>query len=151
MPAAAPSAPAALLRVAERDETLEEARARNVRDALLEDVGSGDWTGHLAPAGQRVRARVLAREAAVLCGRDWFDGVVHALDEGATLDWAVAEGGWTAPGQTVVTLHGNARALLAAERPALNFIQLLSATATLTRRHVDTVAGASPISRHSAS
>ena len=144
MPAAAPSAPAALLRVAERDETLEEARARNVRDALLEDVGSGDWTGHLAPAGQRVRARVLAREAAVLCGRDWFDAVLRALDPGATLQWQVQEGQWMKADEAVVWIEADARALLAAERPALNFIQTLSATATLTRRHVDAVAGASP-------
>jgi nicotinate-nucleotide pyrophosphorylase (carboxylating) len=144
MPAAVPTAPAELLRVAERDETLEEARARNVRDALLEDVGSGDWTGHLAPAGQRVRARVLAREAAVLCGRDWFDAVVRALEPGATLQWQVQEGQWMKADEAVVWIEADARALLAAERPALNFIQTLSATATLTRRHVDAVAGASP-------
>lgn len=141
---ATPTAPAELLRVAERDETLEEARARNVRDALLEDVGSGDWTGHLAPAGQRLRARVLAREAAVLCGREWFDAVVRALDPGATLQWQVQEGQWMKADEAVVWIEADARALLAAERPALNFIQTLSATATLTRRHVDAVAGASP-------
>jgi nicotinate-nucleotide pyrophosphorylase (carboxylating) len=97
------------------------------------------------PAGRQVQARVVAREAAVLCGRVWFDGVVHALDPGAVVEWQVAEGGWMAPDQTVVTLRGEARSLLAAERPALNFIQLLSATATLTRQHVDAVAGASPL------
>jgi nicotinate-nucleotide pyrophosphorylase (carboxylating) len=134
-----------MTRFAEHNETLDEARRRNVRDALAEDIGTGDWTGLLAPAGRQVQARVVAREAAVLCGRDWFDDVVHALDPGATLDWRVAEGGWMAPDQTVVTLRGDARALLAAERPALNFIQLLSATATVTRQHVDAVAGASPL------
>jgi len=132
-------------RITEHNETLEEARQRNIRDALAEDIGTGDWTGQLVPAGQTVRARVIAREAAVLCGRDWFDGVVQALDATATVEWQVAEGAWMAPDQTVVVLRGDARALLAAERPALNFIQLLSATATVTRQHVDAVAGASPL------
>jgi nicotinate-nucleotide pyrophosphorylase (carboxylating) len=130
---------------ADHDETLAEARARNIRDALAEDIGRCDWTGLLVPEGRRVQARVIAREAAVLCGRDWFDGVVHALDPSARLDWQVAEGAWMQPGQPVVLIEGRARALLAAERPALNFIQLLSATATATRRHVDAVAGASPL------
>ena len=58
----------------EFDETLEQARTRNIRDALAEDIGRGDWTAQLVPAGRRVRARVLVREDAVLCGRDWFDG-----------------------------------------------------------------------------
>jgi nicotinate-nucleotide pyrophosphorylase (carboxylating) len=129
----------------DRDESLDEARARNIRDALAEDIGRCDWTGLLVPAAQRVRARVIAREAAVLCGRDWFDGVVHALDPDARLDWQVAEGAWMQPDQPVVLIEADARALLAAERPALNFIQLLSATATITRRHVDAVAGASPL------
>jgi nicotinate-nucleotide pyrophosphorylase (carboxylating) len=81
----------------------------------------------------------------VLAGRDWFDGVVRALEPEARLAWQVAEGAWTEPDQPVVLIEGHARALLAAERPALNFIQLLSATATVTRRHVDAVAGASPL------
>jgi nicotinate-nucleotide pyrophosphorylase (carboxylating) len=129
----------------DHDETLAEARARNVRDALAEDIGRCDWTGLLVPEGQRVAARVIARESAVLCGRDWFDAVVHALDPDARVDWQVAEGAWMQPGQPVVLIDARARALLAAERPALNFIQLLSATATVTRRHVDAVAGASPL------
>jgi nicotinate-nucleotide pyrophosphorylase (carboxylating) len=127
------------------NETLGEARARNIRDALAEDIGSGDWTGLLVPAGQAIQARVIARERAVLCGRDWFDGVVQALDAAATIEWSVDEGAWMAPDQTVATVRGDARSLLAAERPALNFIQLLSATASATRLHVDAVAGASPL------
>jgi len=127
------------------NETLDAARERNIRDALAEDIGDGDWTGLLVPAADRVRARVIARERALLCGRDWFDGVVKALDATAYLDWHVAEGAWMAPGQAVVHVEANARALLAAERPALNFIQLLSCTATETRHHVDAVAGASPL------
>lgn len=129
----------------EFNETLDEARARNIGEALAEDIGRGDWTGMLVPAGQRVRARVVAREAAVLCGRDWFDGVFRRLDANARLAWALADGERSAPGQTVVEIEADGRALLAAERPALNFLQLLSGTASLTRQHVDAVAGASPL------
>jgi nicotinate-nucleotide pyrophosphorylase (carboxylating) len=128
----------------EFNETLDDARQRNINDALIEDIGRGDWTGLLVPAGQRIRARVIARERAVLCGREWFDGVVQRLDPRARLDWQVDEGAWMTPDAEVVRIEADARALLAAERPALNFIQLLSATATLTRLHVDAVAGASP-------
>ena len=126
------------------NDTLQQARARNVRDALMEDIGRCDWTGLLVPADKRVRARVLVRESAVLCGREWFDAVVAALDATARVEWRAAEGTRMAAGSEVCHVEGNARALLAAERPALNFLQLLSATATLTRAHVDAVAGASP-------
>jgi nicotinate-nucleotide pyrophosphorylase (carboxylating) len=128
----------------EFNETLDEARQRNVSEALAEDIGRGDWTALLVPADERVRARVLARERAVLCGRDWFDAVVRRLDATARLDWQVAEGSWTSADQTVVLIEADGRALLSAERTALNFLQLLSATATVTRQHVDAVAGASP-------
>jgi nicotinate-nucleotide pyrophosphorylase (carboxylating) len=127
------------------NESLQAARERNVRDALMEDIGDGDWTGMLVPAAQRVRAQVVARERAVLCGRDWFDAVLRSLDATATIDWHCDEGAWMQPDTTVVDIEADARALLAAERPALNFIQLLSATATVARQHVDTVAGASPL------
>jgi len=128
----------------DRNETLAEARARNVRDALMEDIGRCDWTGRLVPADERVRARVLVREPAVLCGREWFDAVVAALDPQAKVDWHADEGARMAADSEVCHIEADARALLAAERPALNFLQLLSATATQTRAYVDAVAGASP-------
>ncbi|MGD9834550.1 MAG: carboxylating nicotinate-nucleotide diphosphorylase [Piscinibacter sp.] len=128
----------------ELDETLEQARARNIRDALAEDIGRGDWTAMLVPEKQRVRSRVIVRDDAVLCGRDWFDGTVHALDSAARIDWKAAEGERVKAGATLCEIEANARALLSAERPALNFLQLLSATATQTRAHVDAIAGASP-------
>lgn len=128
----------------EHNETLEAARARNIRDALAEDIGRGDWTAMLVPAAQRVRSRVIVREDAVLCGRDWFDGTVHALDTAARIDWKAVEGERVTAGATLCEIEANARALLSAERPALNFLQLLSATATLTRAHVDAIVGASP-------
>ena len=128
----------------DHNETLEEARARNVRDALFEDIGRCDWTGQLVPAGRRVRARVTVREDAVLCGRDWFDACVHALDAGATVQWHRAEGAAMPANTPVCEIESDARALLSAERPALNFLQLLSGTATVTRRHAEAIAGASP-------
>lgn len=128
----------------DHNETLAEARARNVREALFEDVGQRDWTAELVPAAQRVRARVLLREAAVLCGREWFDACMHAVDPATTVRWAVEEGA-EVPADTVVChIEAAARALLTAERPALNFLQMLSATATLTRAHVKAIEGASP-------
>jgi nicotinate-nucleotide pyrophosphorylase (carboxylating) len=128
----------------EHNETLAEALARNVRDALAEDIGRGDWTARLVPAGRRVGAHVLAKEAGVLCGQAWFDACLHALDPAATLDWTVPEGADIQPGTVVCRLRAEARALLSAERPALNFLQTLSAVATVTREYVQAIAGLSP-------
>ena len=125
------------------NETLAEARARNVRDALREDVGTGDWTAQLVPSGPAT-ARVKVREEAVLCGRDWFEACVRALDPDAAIDWRYDEGADMVADTTVCEVRGDARALLTAERPALNFLQLLSGTATTTRRHVRAIEGASP-------
>jgi nicotinate-nucleotide pyrophosphorylase (carboxylating) len=127
----------------DHDESLEAARARNVRDALTEDIGRCDWTAQLVPDTQRVKARVLVREDAVLCGRDWFEACLLSLDAGARIDWHYDEGDAMDANTDVCHIEARARALLSAERPALNFLQLLSATATLTRRHVDAIAGAS--------
>jgi nicotinate-nucleotide pyrophosphorylase (carboxylating) len=128
----------------DENETLATARARNVRDALAEDLGRGDWTAQLVPAGRRVRARVTAKEGAVLCGQTWFADCLLALDATAQLNWLVAEGARLEEGAVVCEVEADARALLSAERPALNFLQLLSGTATTTRRYVDATAGASP-------
>jgi nicotinate-nucleotide pyrophosphorylase (carboxylating) len=127
----------------DHDETLQQARERNIRDALREDIGRGDWTGRLLPAGRRVRAAVKVRENAVLAGRDWFDGCVRALDAGARIAWAFDEGADMPADSLVCEIEADARALLSAERPALNFLQLLSATATAARAHVRAVEGAS--------
>jgi nicotinate-nucleotide pyrophosphorylase (carboxylating) len=128
----------------EFNETLEHARARNIRDALLEDVGRGDWTGRLLPEGRRANAQVRVREAAVLAGRDWFDGCMHAVDADTLVRWRYDEGADMVADSVVCDIEGDARALLTAERPSLNFLQLLSATATATRAHVRAIAGASP-------
>ena len=126
------------------NETLAQATARNVRDALGEDIGRCDWTALLVPAERRVQALVLAKEAAVICGRPWFDACVQALDATAHLDWTVAEGDAVAAGSVVCRIESAARALLSAERPALNFLQMLSAVAGVTRLYVEAIVGASP-------
>jgi nicotinate-nucleotide pyrophosphorylase (carboxylating) len=128
----------------EFNETLEQARARNIRDALLEDVGRGDWTGQLLPAQRRIKAQLRVREPAVLCGRDWFDGVAQAVHAGTAVRWRYDEGADMAADSVVCDLEGDARALLTTERPAMNFLQLLSGTATITRAHVRAIEGASP-------
>jgi nicotinate-nucleotide pyrophosphorylase (carboxylating) len=126
------------------NETLDEALARNVRDALAEDIGRGDWTAMLVPAGRRARARVTAKEAAVLCGQRWFDACMKALDPAAQVRWAAAEGQRVESGTVVCEIEADARALLSAERPALNFLQLLSGVATVVRQYADAIAGVSP-------
>ena len=131
----------------DRNESLAEATARNVRDALMEDIGRGDWTAMLVPQGRRVQAQVQAKEVAVLCGQAWFDACVHSLDPAARIEWRVAEGQSVAAGSVVCHIDGEARGLLGAERPALNFLQMLSAVATVTRKYVEAIAGASPLPR----
>jgi nicotinate-nucleotide pyrophosphorylase (carboxylating) len=126
----------------DHDETLADARARNVRDALFEDIGRRDWTGELIPADRRVHAAVRVRESAVLCGQDWFCATLHELDPEARIQWQYGEGAMMSADTEVCRIEANARALLSAERPALNFLQLLSGTATITRRHVDAIEGA---------
>jgi nicotinate-nucleotide pyrophosphorylase (carboxylating) len=128
----------------DHNETLEQARERNVREALAEDIGRGDWTGQLIPESRQLRARVVVREQAVLCGQSWFEACLLQLDPSARIHWHIAEGASTSPGLAVCDIEALARALLAAERPALNFLQLLSGTATAARRYVDAIAGASP-------
>ncbi|MCA1924976.1 MAG: carboxylating nicotinate-nucleotide diphosphorylase [Thiobacillus sp.] len=113
----------------------------DVARALAEDVGSGDLTARLVPPEQTARARVLAREAAVVAGRPWFDACFRALDPACRVDWQVNEGEAVAPDTLLVEIRGKARALLTAERCALNFLQTLSAVATATRPYVDAVRG----------
>ena len=113
----------------------------DVARALQEDLGSGDLTAGLIDPTRRARARVLARESAVLCGAPWAEAALRALDPNVRITWHVAEGQRCAADQVVLEIDGNARALLSAERTALNFLQLLSAVATKTRTYVDAVAG----------
>jgi len=113
----------------------------DVARALAEDVGSGDLTAQLIPTAQTARARVVTRETAVIAGRPWFDACFRALDPGCVIDWRVNEGDQVAADSVLVAISGNARALLTAERPALNFLQTLSAVASATRPYVEAVRG----------
>lgn len=111
----------------------------DVTRALAEDVGGGDLTAALVDPKRRARARVLAREAAVICGEPWATATVLALDPAAAIIWHVREGQRCAADQVMLEIEGNAQALLTAERTALNFLQLLSAVATKTAVFVDAV------------
>jgi nicotinate-nucleotide pyrophosphorylase (carboxylating) len=123
--------PEALARLAEQD------AAR----ALAEDVGAGDLTAGLVPAGRRARARVLARESAVICGAPWAEAALRQVEPSAQIHWLVPEGARCAADQEVLEAEGTARGLLTAERTMLNFLQLLSGVATKTASYVAAVDG----------
>ncbi|MDH1056077.1 carboxylating nicotinate-nucleotide diphosphorylase [Aquipseudomonas alcaligenes] len=113
----------------------------NARRALSEDIGSGDITAQLIPAERLAHARVITRDAAVICGSAWVDAVFRQLDPRVAVHWQVADGERVAPNQPLFSLEGPARALLSGERSALNFLQTLSAVATRCRHFADLVEG----------
>ncbi|BAU58463.1 quinolinate phosphoribosyltransferase [decarboxylating] [Halorhodospira halochloris] len=113
----------------------------DVDRALEEDVGKGDLTADLVPESRMAQGSIIAREAAVICGRPWVEEVFRRLDKSIGTRWEVAEGEWIEPGGVVCRLHGPTRALLTGERTALNFLQFLSGTATTARLFADAVAG----------
>lgn len=112
-----------------------------VRNAVEEDIGHGDLTAGLIPAAQNARATIVCREPAVICGQPWVASCFEQIAPNTRIDWKIAEGDRAGADQIVCVIEGSARALLTAERTALNFLQTLSATATLTRRYVDAVDG----------
>lgn len=113
----------------------------NVTLSLQEDMGDGDLTAQLIPENQQAEATIISREPAVVCGQDWVEACFKQLDAQVQIQWHVAEGETVQPNQLLCEIAGNARAMLSAERPALNFLQTLSATATETRRYVEAIAG----------
>jgi nicotinate-nucleotide pyrophosphorylase (carboxylating) len=115
--------------------------AQQVAAALAEDIGRADWTAMLISGNRQGQARVIAREAAVICGQAWFEECCRQVEPALTVRWAVNEGEQVAPDTVLCEIAGPARALLTAERSALNFLQLLSAVATETARYVQAVAG----------
>lgn len=123
------------------DPALVAAFEANIQAALAEDVGSGDVTGKLVPEHQWVKARVIVRENAVLCGAPWFEGVMKQLDARIRIEWRYAEGAMMSADSEVCAIEAPARALLTAERGALNFLQLLSGVASATREYVNVIAG----------
>jgi nicotinate-nucleotide pyrophosphorylase (carboxylating) len=112
-----------------------------VSRALREDIGSGDVTAQLITPDARARARVMCRDSAIICGLAWFDESFRQIDTAVRVRWQTADGDRVAPGAVLCELEGPSRALLTGERTALNFLQLLSATATATARYVQAVAG----------
>lgn len=120
---------------------LERAIEANVSAALAEDLGSGDLTALLIPADRRAVATLVTREDAILCGLPWFEACFRRLDDSVGFRWKAREGAAVAAGSVLCEIEGLARALLSAERPALNFLQTLSAVATATRRYVEAVRG----------
>lgn len=123
------------------DSDIAHAIKANVTAALAEDIANGDLTARLIPADRVARASLITREQAVLCGRPWFEACFEALDPQVKIAWLASEGEQVEPNAILCEIQGNARALLSAERTALNFLQTLSATATSTRCFVDAVAG----------
>jgi len=122
---------------------LQEAIRLNVAAAIAEDIGSGDLTALLVPAEKTARATIICRENAVICGIPWVEACFEQIAPGSDIVWKINEGDKASPGQILCDISGNARALLTAERCALNFLQALSATATVTSQFVDAVAGTS--------
>ena len=112
-----------------------------VNAALTEDMGGGDLTAQLIPEHQQAEAKVISRESATICGQDWFSACFLQLDPQVNIAWHVKEGEQVKPDQLLCEISGQARALLSAERTALNFLQTLSATATETRRYVEAIQG----------
>lgn len=115
----------------------------DVERAFAEDLGTGDATADLLPAGATARATLTCREDAVIAGTAWFDACFRQLDPDVRIDWQATDGARVAPGSVICRLEGKARALVSAERSALNFLQLLSGTATTTAAYVQAVAGTS--------
>ncbi|WP_339668769.1 carboxylating nicotinate-nucleotide diphosphorylase [Dasania marina] len=111
-----------------------------VRHALAEDIGDGDITAQLIPAAEQALARVITREQAIICGQAWVNEVFKQVDPSVTVNWQVRDGELAQPDQVLFELSGPARSLLTGERAALNFLQLLSGTATTCRHYADIVA-----------
>jgi nicotinate-nucleotide pyrophosphorylase (carboxylating) len=123
------------------NEQLEATIRANVSAALQEDLGTGDCTVELVPATALASASIVSREAMIMAGRPWVDEVYRQLDATVTLQWLATDGDHVSAGAEICVLQGPARALLSGERTALNFLQTLSATATVTARYVRAVAG----------
>jgi len=112
----------------------------DVARALAEDIGNGDLTADLLPADRIGQATVIVREAAIVCGQAWFDEVYRQIDPAVAIEWQVKDGDQVAPEQQLCRLQGPVRALFTGERSALNFLQLLSGTATTTHRYASAIA-----------
>ncbi|MBT8132197.1 MAG: carboxylating nicotinate-nucleotide diphosphorylase [Gammaproteobacteria bacterium] len=122
-------------------EELDSTIRKNVRAALQEDLGHGDLTAALIAEDTRGRATLLTREAAILCGRPWFEEVFRRVDDQVAIDWQASDGDKVKADSILCSIEGPARSILTAERAALNFLQTLSGTATLASQYAAAVAG----------
>ncbi len=113
---------------------------KDVESALREDIADGDITARLIPQNTKLQMQLISREQATLCGRDWFDQAFLQLDDAVSIHWHASDGDCIEPDQPLCRLQGKARALLSAERTALNFLQTLSGTATITRHYQNLIA-----------
>lgn len=120
---------------------LQDAVTANVRAALAEDIGRGDVSAALIDPAARAQARVITRQAGIFCGKPWVRETARQVSGDVRIDFGVSDGDAITPGQALFSLEGPAHTLLTAERTMLNFVQLLSGTATATRRYVDLIAG----------
>ena len=120
---------------------LEETVTADVTRALKEDVGLGDLTARLVPEGKTGHARLMTRQSGILCGVEWFGRTFQELDPEAEIFWHHTDGDQIVAGSSVCEIEGNARAMLTAERTAMNFVQLLSGVATKTRQYVRAIEG----------
>ncbi|WP_036247868.1 carboxylating nicotinate-nucleotide diphosphorylase [Methylobacter sp. BBA5.1] len=120
---------------------IEQSKIAEIKRFLVEDIGSGDVTAEIIPETMHAEAEVITRETMVLCGRDWFDAVFMQLNANISINWLVDEGEAVNKDTLLCRLSGPARSLLTGERTALNLLQLLSATATVSRQYAEAVAG----------
>ena len=119
--------------------------SNNVKQALAEDIGTGDLTASLVPYEKKLEARIVSREDTILCGTRWFEACFLQLVPDTVIHWFAKDGETIYAEQKICEIKGHARALLSAERTALNFLQTLSAVAALTRRYVDAISGSSAV------
>lgn len=122
-------------------EALQHTLMKNVQDALAEDIHTGDLTASLIPAGKTASATIISRETAIVCGTPWAEACFLAIDPSLKITWLVEDGMAVSPDQALCQIQGDARAILTAERTALNFLQTLSSTATITRTYANAIQG----------
>ncbi|MCC6068226.1 carboxylating nicotinate-nucleotide diphosphorylase [Ferrovum sp. PN-J185] len=123
------------------NDTEREELSQHILLALNEDIRNGDITATLIDSLQESKAEIITREKAIICGQEWVNAVFKHIDPSCNLHWLVKEGEQVNPNQSIVTITGKARALLTAERTALNYLQTLSAVATKTHQYVDAIKG----------
>lgn len=112
-----------------------------VKLSLQEDIGTGDITANLLPENQQAKAKIISRQQAIICGKEYVNEVYRQLDPNISIEWKINDGDSVVPNQILCEIQGSTRSLLTGERTALNFLQTLSSTATLTKQYVEKLIG----------